>query len=120
MIKCFGRTDDMLIVRGINVFPSAIQDIVGAMQPETSGALRVLADFEGHTTQQNLKILVERGNTYPLGSVADLKARIETRIRSALAVKVDAQIVAPDTFEKPGVKKVALVLRERPDLKLES
>lgn len=120
MIRCFGRTDDMLIVRGINVFPSAIQDIVGAMQPDTTGAVRILADFDGHTTQQNLKIAVERGRDYPVTAVANLKAKIQSRIRSALAVKVDAQIVAPDTFEKPGAKKVSLVLREWPALMSES
>jgi phenylacetate-CoA ligase len=120
MIRCFGRTDDMLIVRGINVFPSAIQDIVGTMQPETTGVLRVLADFAGHTTQKNLRIYVERGPAYPVGAAKDLKTRIEARIRSALAVKVDAQIVAPDTFEKPGATKVALVVRKPLDLKSES
>ena len=117
MIRCFGRTDDMLIVRGVNVFPSAIQDIIGGMQPETTGTVRVLADFEGHTTQQNLKILVERGHSCPPAAVADLKARIEARIRNALSVKVDAQIVAPDSFEKPGAAKVALVLRQMPDVR---
>ncbi|MCX7141351.1 MAG: AMP-binding protein [Proteobacteria bacterium] len=120
MIRCFGRTDDMLIVRGINVFPSAIQDIVGSMQPETAGVMRVLADFEGHTTQQNLKVYVERGPACAPAAASDLKAKVEARIRSALAVKVDAHIVAPDSFEKPGAAKVALVLRQRPDLKSES
>jgi len=120
MIRCFGRTDDMLIVRGVNVFPSAIQDIIGAMQPDTTGTVRVLADFEGHTTQRNLKILVERGYSFPVEAAAELKARIETRIRSALTIKVDARIVAPDSFEKPGAKKVALVLREDPGIAAEN
>jgi len=120
MIRCFGRTDDMLIVRGINVFPSAIQDIIGSMQPETTGVMRVLADFEGHTTQQNLKVYVERGFACPPGALQELKARVEARIRSALAVKVDARIVAPDSFEKPGVAKVALVLRQPPEIEVES
>jgi phenylacetate-CoA ligase len=120
MIRCFGRTDDMLIVRGINVFPSAIQDVVGSMQPETTGVVRVLADFDGHTTQKNLKVYVERGSACPPRALNDLKARIEARIRSALAVKVDARIVAPDSFEKPGAAKVALVLRQQPDLEVES
>jgi phenylacetate-CoA ligase len=120
MIRCFGRTDDMLIVRGVNVFPSAIQDIIGGMQPDTTGVVRILADFDGHTTQQNLKIAVERGRDYPASGIADLKANIQSRIRSALAVKVDPQIVAADTFEKPGAKKVSLVLRDWPALMPES
>ena len=44
------------------------------------------------------------------------RQKIETRNRNALSVKVDAQIVPPDSFDKPGAAKVALVLRERPDL----
>jgi len=60
-IRCVGRTDDMLIVRGANVFPSAILSIVSEMVPETNAAMRVVADFAGHTTQGALKVIVERG-----------------------------------------------------------
>ena len=40
-VRCIGRTDDMLIVRGVNVFPSAIRDVVGAFAPEVSGHILV-------------------------------------------------------------------------------
>ena len=36
-IRCVGRTDDMLIVRGVNVFPSAIRELVGEFAPRVSG-----------------------------------------------------------------------------------
>ena len=32
-VRCIGRTDDMLIVRGVNVFPSAVREVVGAFAP---------------------------------------------------------------------------------------
>lgn len=32
-VKCIGRTDDMLIVSGVNVYPSAIRDVVGTLLP---------------------------------------------------------------------------------------
>jgi len=115
-IRCVGRTDDMLIVRGANVFPSAIHSIVNDMMPETNGIMRVVADFDGHTTQGALKVIVERG---PSGNATDdaaLKSQIETRLRDALVFKADVTIVAADTFEKPGAAKVALTLREFPDL----
>ncbi|MDP6344049.1 MAG: phenylacetate--CoA ligase family protein [Alphaproteobacteria bacterium] len=114
-IRCFGRTDDMLIVRGVNVFPSAIQDLVLAMQPQTNGVMRVLADFEGHTTQGNLKVLVERGPGRDAADDDALQASVEQHLRNALAFKAAVTIVPTDRFEKPGVQKVALTLRETPD-----
>ncbi len=40
-VRCVGRTDDMLIVRGVNVFPTAIRDVVGAFAPRVSGHILV-------------------------------------------------------------------------------
>ncbi|MFC3722949.1 phenylacetate--CoA ligase family protein [Neoaquamicrobium sediminum] len=115
-IRCTGRTDDMLIVRGANVFPSAINSIVNEMVPQTNGVMRVVADFEGHTTQEALKIIVERGPDRDRDGDADLKKKIEQRLRDALVFRADVRIVDADTFEKPGAAKVAFVLRKYPDL----
>ena len=115
-IRCTGRTDDMLIVRGANVFPSAINSIVNEMVPETNGVMRVVADFEGHTTQKALKIILERGPSRSPDGDADLKKRIEQRLRDALVFKADVRIVDADTFEKPGAAKVAFTLRKYPNL----
>lgn len=41
-LRILGRTDDMLIVRGVNVWPSAIKDVVTSMRPHTTGEMRVL------------------------------------------------------------------------------
>lgn len=112
MIRCFGRTDDMLIVRGVNVFPSAIQDIVASMQPETNGVVRVIADFDEHTTQANLKLAVERGRQHSTENDAALAAAVTTKLRNSLAFKADVTIVATDEFDKPGVQKVQLTIRD--------
>jgi phenylacetate-CoA ligase len=114
LIRCVGRTDDMLIVRGVNLFPSAIQDIIGEFQPRASGTLRVLADFPGHSTQHNLTVLVERGQGADIENDLSLKSDIEQRVRNRLSAKVDVEIVPYDTFEKPGVRKVAITIRQRP------
>ncbi|MEW4982555.1 MAG: AMP-binding protein [Cycloclasticus sp.] len=114
-IRCFGRTDDMLIVRGINVFPSAIQDLVLQLQPETNGVMRVFADFEGHTTQRNLKVIVERGAERAKDDDGALVKQIETTIKNALSFKAQVLIVDANSFDKPGVAKVALTLREQPE-----
>lgn len=115
-IRCVGRTDDMLIVRGANVFPSAIQSVIADLTPRTNGVIRVLADFEGHTTQNALKILLERGVNSPESEDAALKVEIETRLRNALIFKADVEIYAANTFEKPGTNKVSLTLRKAPEI----
>ena len=46
-IRCVGRTDDMLIVRGVNVFPSAVREVVGAFAPDVSGHVLVRPRDEG-------------------------------------------------------------------------
>ena len=40
-VRCLGRTDDMLIVRGVNVFPSAVREVVSAFAPAVSGQVVV-------------------------------------------------------------------------------
>ena len=116
-IRCFGRTDDMLIVRGVNLFPSAVQDLVESMRPTVSGQVRVVADFDGHSTQANLKLLVERAEHEPPGlSLPALKQDIEARVRGALSVKAEVLLAPHGSIEKPGAAKVKLVLRQMPPI----
>lgn len=115
-IRCVGRTDDMLIVRGVNVFPSAIQSVVAEFVPRTNGIMRIFADFEGHTTQRNLKVYVERGDGGAVAEDQRLKDDMETRMRNSLSFKADVRVVSAGTFEKPGEKKVALITREMSEI----
>ena len=116
MIRVFGRTDDMLIVKGINVFPSAIRDVVTSFEPRTTGNLRIVADFEGYTTQRPLPIKVEHGPVLAGDGAAieRLRQEVAERLRGLLNFAPAVEMVPPDTFEKPGIQKVALIVRERP------
>lgn len=116
MIRVFGRTDDMLIVKGINVFPSAIKDVVGGFEPRTTGNLRIVADFPGHTTQRALRIRVEHGRALAGrgDQIERLRQELSERLRGLLNFAPAVEMVPPDTFETPGVQKVALIVREVP------
>ena len=46
-VRCIGRTDDMLIVRGVNVFPSAVREVVSAFAPDVSGQILVKPQAAG-------------------------------------------------------------------------
>ena len=110
-IRCFGRTDDMLIVRGVNVFPSAIKDVMAGFEPRTTGAIKVVADFPGHTTQRPVRVKVEHGRGMAGAELPALKAELERKLHDVLAFRAIVELVPPDTFEKPGVQKVSLIER---------
>ncbi|MET7511677.1 AMP-binding protein [Streptomyces albidoflavus] len=110
-VRCIGRTDDMLIVRGINVFPSAVKQLVAELAPATTGELRIRADFEGHSTQRPLPLVVEHAAGMGGEGQEELRATLEQRIRSALNVKTTVELVPDGTLKRPDHVKVALIER---------
>ena len=58
-VRCIGRTDDMLIVRGVNVFPSAVREVVARFQPKVTGAILVRPKRKGVKQEPPLPVLVE-------------------------------------------------------------
>ena len=113
-IRCTGRTDDMLIVRGVNVWPTAVQDIVVGHRPAATGAMRILVDFEGHATNRALRIQVERAPGLGAGGADSLASSVTAAIRSALAFSPKIEIVEPGSVDPPGAGKVRLVERVPP------
>lgn len=110
--RCFGRTDDMLIVRGINVWPSAVREVVIGFQPQATGNMRIVADFSGHSTASKLKVRVEHAAGLRAADVAALAQNLERRITQVLAFRPDLELVAPGVLPEAGVNKTTLV--ERP------
>lgn len=111
-IRCVGRTDDMLIVRGINVFPSAVKELVVSLAPKTTGELRIRPNFEGHSTQKPLPITVEYSESVSEQDVPALEEQVFNRIRSALNFKPVIEMVPEGTLPRPDHVKVALVERQ--------
>src|SRR5262249_56263410 len=58
-IRCIGRTDDMLIVRGVNVFPSAVREVVNTFAPDVSGHILVQPRAPGVKQEPPLPLSVE-------------------------------------------------------------
>lgn len=110
-IRCVGRTDDMLIVRGINVFPSAIKELVSELMPRTTGEFRILVDFPGHSTQENLPLHVEVADALAEDEHQRLADDLHQRIRSALNFTPRITLVPEGTFPRPDHVKVALIQR---------
>jgi phenylacetate-CoA ligase len=108
---CEGRTDDMLIVAGVNVWPSAVHDVVASFAPRTTGALRILVDGDTPAVPPPLRIRAERGDTP--GDLDSLRGEIEERIRARLIVRATVELVPPRTLERFEMKARLIERRGR-------
>jgi phenylacetate-CoA ligase len=99
---CIGRTDDMLIVAGVNVWPSAIADVIGSVRPRTTRALQILLSEQGPKVTPPLRMQIEYG--VDAVDVATLKREIESRLRERLVVMVDAEMVPAGTLPRFEMK----------------
>ncbi|MGV9867809.1 hypothetical protein [Rhodococcus koreensis] len=101
----------MLIVRGINLFPSAVKQLVSELAPATTGEMRVRVDFEGHSTQKPIMLVVEYSDGLRGEQQDELRLSIEQRVRSALGVKAVVELVPDGTLARPDHVKVNLIER---------
>ena len=96
-----GRVDDMLIIRGINVFPSQIEHILMAL-PEVGDQFMVYVDRNEHHLDE-MTIHVEVKRQYFSGELADL-ARIQQKIvrtlRETLELRTAVQLVEPGSLPR--------------------
>ncbi len=103
-IRCIGRTDDMLIVRGVNVFPSAIKDVVSGFMPKTTGEIQVLLPKPGPAVDPPLKIQVEYGHEISGEERSSLKNMLEHALREKLIFKAEVELVPPASLPRYEMK----------------
>jgi len=101
-IRCIGRTDDMLIVRGVNVFPSAVREVVGAFGPDVSGHILVRPQAPGAKQDPPLPVSVElaRGRA-PAPALAEA---IRERLRNVLVVQTRVELVPWGSLQRSEYK----------------
>ena len=105
-IRCLGRTDDMLIVRGVNVFPSAVRDVVSSFAPDVSGNIVVRPDAPGVKQEPPLPVAVELArDRAPDGALAEA---IGKRLRSALVVQTRVELVSWGSLQRSEYKSKLL------------
>jgi phenylacetate-CoA ligase len=90
-VRCIGRTDEMLIVRGVNIFPSAIREVVSAFAPAVSGHVLVKPQSAGVKQEPPLPVSVELARD----AIADpaLEEVIQERLRNVLVVQTRVELV---------------------------
>jgi phenylacetate-CoA ligase len=101
-VRCFGRTDDMLTVLGVNVFPSAIRDVVGSLRPKTTGEIQVVLDKPGPAVTPPVHIEAEfsRGAS----NLEELKKEIEAQLNSRLNFRAAVNLIPEGSLPRFEMK----------------
>lgn len=109
MNKCNGRSDDMLIIRGVNLFPSQIESVLLELDETTPHYLLVVDRIN------NLDILelrVEVEDEFYSDIISDLQTlrkKIQAHIESATGLSVNVKLVEPKTIERSEGKAVRVI-----------
>ncbi|MDO9380417.1 MAG: phenylacetate--CoA ligase PaaK [Nocardioidaceae bacterium] len=110
MEKVTGRTDDMIILRGVNLFPTQIEELVLATA-ELSPHFQCVLDRHGHLDE--MTVLVERRGSASLEDATQAGARLQQAVKSSIGVTVGVDVVDPDTVERSVGKMRRIVDRRR-------
>lgn len=101
MHRLLGRTDDMLIIRGVNVFPSQIEQVLMRIE-ETEPHYQIVVD-RGAKLLDEVEIMVEVEGAFfsdDAQNMKVLKNKIEGEIRSELGIGARVKLVAPKSIER--------------------
>jgi phenylacetate-CoA ligase len=101
-VRCVGRTDDMLIVRGVNVFPAAVREVVSSFAPDVSGHILFRPWAPGVKQEPPLPVRVELAR----GARGDdaLAEAIGEKLRTALVVRTRVELVPWGTLQRSEYK----------------
>jgi phenylacetate-CoA ligase len=110
MQKITGRTDDMIILRGVNLFPTQIEELI-------IGIPALSPHFQLHLTRpgrmDELAVHVERRAGATEADAAEAGARLTTLIKNTIGVTVTAEVLAPESIER-SAGKMRRVVDHRP------
>lgn len=111
--RIVGRTDDMLIIRGVNVFPSQIEQVVNSFD-EITPHYQIVLTTKG--TLDQIELRVETAPDFPFDEIRaleDLKKRLAAALKSNLQIAVKIKFCEPKTIERSeGKSKRVIDLRK--------
>ncbi len=113
MSKPIGRSDDMLIIRGVNVFPSQIEEVLMSI-PEIEPHYQIVVDREGFLDVIEVWVEVGEG-VFPetMGDLERFQRKVQTRISSVLNIHVAVKLKEPRAIQRSEGKAVRVVDRRK-------
>jgi phenylacetate-CoA ligase len=111
MGKIVGRSDDMLIIRGVNLFPTQIEELV-LQQGQLSGQYQLVVTREAALDEVQVRCEVQPGHTG--ADRAAIGSALQQRIKDLIGVSTTVDVGLPDSIERTLVGKARRVIDKRP------
>ncbi len=109
--KPAGRTDDMLIIRGVNVFPTQVEAVLMELNG-TAPFFQLIVEREGNADRLTVLVeLTEAMFSDGVRSLENMSRRVRAAIESQLGIAVDVKLVEPKTIERTDGKAVRVIDR---------
>ncbi|WP_313072147.1 phenylacetate--CoA ligase PaaK [Melaminivora sp.] len=114
MGKIVGRSDDMLIIRGVNMFPTQIEEIVLAHE-KLSGQYQIVVSRDGNLDKVEVRCELQPGACEP-GSpeVQEITGWVQHRIKTLVGISTRVLVLPTDSIERTLVGKARRVIDHRP------
>lgn len=114
MGKIVGRSDDMLIIRGVNVFPTQIEEIV-LQHAKLSGQYQILVKRDGNLDEVEVRCELQPA-AGPLSAVEvkEIADWLKHRIKTLVGISTRVQVQEPETIERTLTGKARRVIDTRP------
>ena len=115
MEKITGRSDDMLIIRGVNVFPTQIEEIL-LKNPSLCAQYQLQVSREGHLDQLDVYVEVRADLSESIGELKrrEIGAEVRHHIKALVGVSADVHVVETDKIERTLIGKARRVIDRRP------
>jgi phenylacetate-CoA ligase len=114
MGKIVGRSDDMLIIRGVNVFPTQIEEIV-LQHDRLSGQYQIHVSRDGHLDKVEVHCELQPGDGYVSDAERErIAAWLMHRIKTLVGISTHVCVLPPDSIERTLVGKARRVIDHRP------
>ena len=110
MGKIVGRSDDMLIIRGVNVFPTQIEEIVLA-HAQLSGQYQVQVSRDGLMDEVEVHCELQPGAD---GDVQAIATWVQHRVKTLVGISTRVHVLPPDSIERTLTGKARRVIDKRP------
>lgn len=108
-----GRSDDMLVINGVNVFPSQIEHVLSA-EDEITLNYQIVADKKGHLDKLEIDVeLNEKVMSDDVAELTRLKNKIQAELHNALYINVEVRLVAPKSIVRSEGKAVRIIDKRR-------
>jgi phenylacetate-CoA ligase len=98
--KVIGRADDMLIVKGVNVYPAAIKDIVTTFVPDVTGEMRIVLHNPPPRVVPPMRLKIEHGRDIDQADLPGLANRISGALHDKIKMRPEIEFVEPGALPK--------------------